>query len=56
MPQNEFMKESTILRTLTLPFRSMRVLIFVILILFGSSIALQTYFHTPNLLAQELLP
>ena len=54
MPQNEFMKESTILRTLSLPFRSMRVLIFVIIILFGSSLALQTYFHTPNLLAQEL--
>ena len=54
MPQNEFMKESTILRTLTLPFRSMRILIFVILILFGSSIALQTYFYTPDLLAQEL--
>ena len=54
MPQNEFMKESTILRTLTLPFRSMRILIFVILILFGSSIALQTYFHRPALLTQEL--
>ena len=54
MSRNEFMKESTILRTLTLPFRSVRILIFVILILFGSSIALQTYFHTPDLLAQEL--
>ena len=55
MPHNnEFIKESTILRTLTLPFRSMRVLLFVIIILFGSSLALQTYFHSPNLLNQEL--
>lgn len=54
MPQNELMKESTILRTLTLPFRSARILILTILILFGSSIALQTYFHSPNLLQQEL--
>ena len=54
MPQNEFIKESTILRTLTLPFRSARILILTILILFGSSIALQTYFHRPALLTQEL--
>ena len=54
MPRNEFMKESNILQTLTLPFRSVRVLIFAIIILFGSSFVLQTYFHKPELLTQEL--
>ena len=54
MPKNEFMKESAILRTLTLPFRSMRVIIFAILILFGTTVILQTYFHKQALLAQEL--
>ena len=54
MPKNEFMKESAVLRTLTLPFRSMRVIIFAILILFGTTVILQTYFHKQALLAQEL--
>lgn len=52
---NEFIKESTILRTLTMPFRSMRIIIFAIVILFGTSLFLQTYFHKPEILNDELV-
>ena len=54
MLKNEFMQESSILRTLTLPFRSMRIAVVAILILFGSTIISQIYFHKPALLTQEL--
>ncbi len=51
--RTDFITESLILRFLTAPLRWLKVLAFVILIVFGSSMILQTWFHQPSLLQQE---
>lgn len=53
-PQQGFMAESLLLRFLTAPVRWLKILGWAVLILFGSSILLQSYFHQNDLLEQEL--
>ena len=53
-PQQDFMAESLLLRFLSAPVRWLKILCLAVLILFGSSILLQSYFHQNDLLEQEL--
>ena len=53
-PAQDFMAESLLLRFLTAPVRWLKILCWAVLILFGSSILLQSYFHQNDLLEQEL--
>ena len=48
--RQDFISESLILRFLTAPLKWLKILLLVTFILFGSSIALQIYFHQPDLL------
>ena len=52
--RQDFISESLILRFLTAPLKWLKILLLVTFILFGSSIALQIYFHQPDLLQQEM--
>ncbi len=46
--------DSIVLKFVTAPFKSAWILFLIVLIIFCSSLVLQTYFHRPSLLQQEL--
>ena len=46
--------DSIVLKFVTAPFKSAWILFLIVLIIFCSSLVLQTYFHRPSLLQLEL--